>query len=191
MTREELRASLITMRLSQTDFATLVGVTTRAVSLWMSGERPVPGPAVAYLRVFAAAPGGVRLAELERLKRRTTEMREGMYALGYSSHGPFGDGIGFGSAVFEGGRVYGADPFGAKYDGDYAFNPETGLVDVRVKIGFAPNAPAVFGVSHPYEWAVDVVATIDPRLDEGTTRFIPPVGSPVDVTYRFLRGIPT
>jgi transcriptional regulator with XRE-family HTH domain len=191
MDREELRVSLGNMRLSQTDFSALLGVTTRAVSLWMSGERPVPGPATAYLRLYAAAPEGVRIAELERLDRRTTEMREGMYALGYESHNEAGMvGAGFGTAVFEGGRVYGADPFGAKYDGEYAFNPASGMVDVRLKIAFPANSPAVFGVSYPHEWAVDVTATIDPLLDEGTTHFTPPVGTPVNVGYRFLRSLP-
>ncbi len=112
-------------------------------------------------------------------------MREGIYAIDYQSNG----GQGSGMMVMENGRVYGADPFGGKYDGDYTYESATGLAELRLKITFAPNAPAVFGVSHPFEWSIDVTTSIDPRLAAGRTKISTPF-APIDAQYRFLRPLP-
>lgn len=53
--------------LSQVDFARLIEVTPRAVSLWMVGERAVPGPVKAYARLLLTAPLSARQIELARL----------------------------------------------------------------------------------------------------------------------------
>lgn len=113
-------------------------------------------------------------------------MRDGMYGVEYASV----SGAGLGVVVLDSGRVFGADPFGGKYDGDYTYNEKTGMAELRIKLTFAPNAPAVFGISHPYEWAIDVTAELDPRVDHGTTRITTPVGPSIDAKYRYLRALP-
>lgn len=64
------------------------------------------------------------------------------------------------------------------------------MAELQLKLTFAPNAPAVFGISHPYEWAIDVTAQFDPRVDHGTTRITTPVGPHIYANYRYLRALP-
>ena len=85
MSRAELRDILTSLELTQADLAALVGLTPRAVSSWMSGEREVPGPVEAYLGLLGAAPQSVRQEELKRLKRKENKMREGIYSVAYGS----------------------------------------------------------------------------------------------------------
>lgn len=51
-----LRDALYDHGLSQVEFARMVGVTPRAVAMWLAGQRKVPGPVKAYLRLFGAVP---------------------------------------------------------------------------------------------------------------------------------------
>jgi hypothetical protein len=109
-----------------------------------------------------------------------------MYGVEYTSVA----GAGIGVVVLDSGRVLGADSFGGKYDGDYIYNEKTGMAELRLKLTFAPNAPAVFGISHPYEWSIDVTAELDPRVDSGTTRIATPVWPHIDGRYRYMRALP-
>jgi transcriptional regulator with XRE-family HTH domain len=186
MTSTELKTILGALDLNQIDFARLIGVTPRAVSLWMTGDRSVSGPAVAYARLLNSLPASLRQVELARLKERKTAMRDGLYALEFKSV----DGAGTGILILENGRAYGADPWGCKYDGDFTADEATGVADLRLKLTFAPNAPAVFGVSHPYEWSIDVTAKLDTRRDTGRLRVNTPIGEPIDVKYQFMRALP-
>ena len=186
MTSDELRTILDEITISQAEFARLINVTPRAVSLWMVGDRAISGAAEAYARLLHSLSPSLRQIELARLKERKTAMREGMYGVHYTS----GAGVGAGVLIMENGRAYGADPWGGKYDGDYVYNELTGLADLRLKLTFAPNAPAVFGVSHPYEWAIDVTTSLDPRQDSGRLRIATPVGPAIDVGYKYMRGLP-
>lgn len=113
-------------------------------------------------------------------------MRDGMYGVQFTSV----SGAGIGVVILDSGRVFGADPFGGKYDGEYIYDEKTGMADLRLKLTFAPNAPAVFGISHPYEWAIDVTAKLDPRVDSGTTRIVTPIGPFIDARYQFMRALP-
>lgn len=51
--------------LSPTDFSKLVGVTPRAVSLWLNGQREIPGPVYAYVRLLLSLPPHLRRREIE------------------------------------------------------------------------------------------------------------------------------
>lgn len=113
-------------------------------------------------------------------------MREGMYAVEYQSIAGSGAGV----LILENGRAYGADPWGGKYDGEYTYNETARLADLKLKLTFAPNAPAVFGVSHPYEWAIDVTTRLDPHKDQGHLRIATPIGPHIEVGYRYLRSMP-
>ncbi|MDQ0473775.1 helix-turn-helix domain-containing protein [Labrys wisconsinensis] len=186
MTGDELKAILDAAGLSQADFARLLGVTSRAVNLWMVGDRAIPGPAEAYLRLLGALPPNLRQAELARLRERKPPMREGMYGIEFQS----GSGAGIGVLVLENGRAYGVDAGGVKYDGGYVYDDKTGFAELSLKLTFAPNTPAVFGIRHPYEWAIDVSTRLDPRQERGRLRLATPIGPTVDVQYRYLRSLP-
>jgi hypothetical protein len=186
MVADDLKNILLKLDLSQADFARLIGVTSRAVTLWMVGDRRIPGPVEAYAQLLVSVPLSVRQTELKRLIIRKTNMRDGMYGVEYQSI----SGAGTGVLVLDNGRAFGADPFGGKYDGEYLYDENTGLAELSLKLTFAPNTPAVFGICHPYEWSIDVTAKINPSLDEGMTRIATPVGPNIDAQYRFMRSLP-
>ena len=53
MTPATLSATLQRLGLSQAEAARLLGVTPGAVTRWVRGNRPVPGPVVRLLRLMA------------------------------------------------------------------------------------------------------------------------------------------
>ena len=184
----ELKEILYKLGINQSDFARLLGVTPRAVALWVTDERSVPGPAESYLRLFEVLPPNLRQAELARLKQKgKNPMRDGIFRITFQS--PKG-GAGLGMLVFENGRVYGSDSEGVRYDGGYIHHEETGLADVNLKITFPPNVQAVFGVCNPYEWAFDVSTSIDTRKDKGALKVKTSIGEHIDADYVFLRSLP-
>src|ERR1700751_761213 len=122
MTGNDLKAILIELGISQADFARLIGVTPRAVTLWMADERAIPGPADAYLRLLGLLPPNLRQVELSRLKQKGTGMRDGMFGITFQGQ----QGAGMGVLIFDNGRVYGTDTEGVRYDGEYIFNELSG-----------------------------------------------------------------
>lgn len=186
MISEELRTLLGALTLSQADFGRLIGVTPRAVNLWMADERAIPGPAAAYARLLSVLPPNLRQVELGRLKQRGTDMRDGMFGITYQGQ----VGAGMAVLIFEAGRVYGSDAMKGRYDGGYVFNEATGLVDVTVKVTFPPNVPSVFGISNPFEWAIDVMAAFDPKQDIGQIEARTSLGQPLRAQFAYLRPLP-
>jgi hypothetical protein len=186
MTGDNLKTILTELGIPQADFARLIGVTARAVTLWASGERPIPGPVEGYLRLFRLLPPNLRQVELNRLKQKGTAMRDGMFGISFQGQ----QGAGMGVLVFDNGRVYGTDTEGVRYDGEYIFNEGTGLADVKVKITFPPNVKAVFGISNPYEWAFDVTTTFNPKQNSGPLAVKTSLGQPINAQYQFLRNLP-
>lgn len=186
MTPAELRAFLTEMHLSQADFARLVDVTPRAVTLWMSGERAISGPAAAYIRVFRLLPLNHRHVELSRLIEHSAGMRDGWFAISFQ--GPQGAGMCI--LVLDGGRVYGTDKQGVRYDGEYVFDEKTGNAHVRVKVTFPPNVASVVGISNPYEWTLEASTTFDPIIKSGPLAVQTSMG-PLKAEYVYLRTPPT
>jgi hypothetical protein len=186
MKSEELKTALAGISLSQADFARLIGVTPRAVALWVSEGRAIPGPAEAYMRLFQSIPASLRQVELGRLKDRGTPMRDGMYGISFQGRQSAGMGV----LVFDAGRVYGTDTQGVKYDGEYVFNEDTDQADVKIKVTFPPNVVAVFGVSNPYEWAFDVTTSFDPKVNSGQLNIKTSIGQPLNAQYVYLRALP-
>jgi hypothetical protein len=186
MNSDELRLLLAELSLSQSDFSRLVEVTPRAIALWMSGGRGIPGPAAAYLRAFKLLPANLRQAELSRLKQRGTGMRDGMFGISYQGQHGTGECL----LVFDAGKVYGIDAERVRYDGEYVFDDRTGGVNARLKVTFPPNVISVFGISNPYEWALDVTTSFDPKVDAGQLVVTTSLGQPLNAQYRYLRALP-
>jgi hypothetical protein len=186
MSSEELEVVLAELGITQADFARLIGVTPRAIALWVADERSIPGPAEAYLRVLQLLPQNLRQVELNRLKQKGTTMRDGMYGISFQGQ----QGAGMGLLIFENGRVYGTDTQGVRYDGEYLYSESTGLADVKVKVTFPPNVRAVFGISNPYEWAFDVTTSFNPKQNSGPLTVRSSVGQPLNAQCVFLRTLP-
>lgn len=185
-----LRAVLAELGLTQADLARLIEVTPRAVGLWTADERQVPGPAEAYLRLFRLLPSNLRQVELNRLKERGSNMRDGMFKIIFQGQTGGQQVVGIGMLIFENGRVYGSDSEAVRYDGTYVYNEDSGLADVKIKVTFPPNVKAVFGISNPYEWAFDVTTTVDPRKDSGIVQVKTSLGKPITARFVFLRSLP-
>jgi hypothetical protein len=186
MTSDELEAALAELGITQADFARLIGVTSRAITLWVAEQRSIPGPAEAYLRVLQLLPQNLRQVELNRLKQKGTGMRDGMYGISFQGQ----QGVGMGVLIFENGRVYGTDTQGVRYDGEYLYGESTGLADVKIKVTFPPNVRAVFGISNPYEWAFDVTTSFNPKQNSGPLTVKSSVGQPINAQFVFLRTLP-
>ena len=186
MTRHELKATLGQLDISQVDLARLVDMTPRAVNLWMTGTRSIPGPVKAYVQLLASLPIGMRQAELAKLTEETKTMKDGMYLIEYVGQ----TGAGHCTLVFDGGRIYGADVAGGKYDGGYQFNESTCLVDVKVRVQMPANQPSVIGITQPFEWILDVATEMDPEKDCAQINVQTNLGRPIVATYRFVRSLP-
>jgi hypothetical protein len=186
MTSDELKISLRELGVSQADFARLIGVTTRAVTLWLANDRSIPGPVEGYLRLMLMLPQNLRQIELNRLKAKGTTMRDGMYGISFQGR----EGAGMGVLIFDTGKVFGTDTEGVKYDGEYVYNEGTGQVAVKVKITFPPNVRAVFGVSNPYEWAFDITTSFDPKNNNGQLAVQTSLGQAINAQYVYLRSLP-
>ena len=186
MRASELKEILAEVGITQADFAQLIGITARAVSLWATEQRPIPGPTDAYLRVLRSLPANLRQVELNRLKQKGTNMRDGIYRISFQGQQSQGTGM----LIFDSGRIYGADEGGVKYDGEYIFNETSGQADVKIKVTFPPNVKSVFGVSNPYEWAFDVTTTLDPHCDSGSLAVKTSIGRPIKAHFAFLRSLP-
>lgn len=76
MTGVELSEALVGIGLSQVQFARLLTVTPRAVQLWISDQRHVPGPVGAYLRLFRTLPPERRQEELARVSQLVASIGE-------------------------------------------------------------------------------------------------------------------
>jgi hypothetical protein len=186
MTGSDLKAILAELELAQAGFARLLGITPRAIALWIADERTIPGPAEAYLRLFRLLTPNLRQVELNRLKRKGTAMRDGMFGITFEGQ----QGSGMGMLIFESGRVYGTDTEGVRYDGEYLFNESSGLAEVKIKVTFPPNVRSVFGTANPYEWAFDVTTQFNPKQDSGPLAVRTSIGQPVSARFVFLRSLP-
>jgi hypothetical protein len=112
-----LKLILDRLGLKQSEFAKLLGVSPRTVSLWATGEVNLPGPVQAYVRMLQVAHPSVRSAEFKRLTGAHPVIDEGLYRLMY---GP--DGCGEAVAFVRQGRVVGSDRSGARFEGTYQFD---------------------------------------------------------------------
>lgn len=184
MDSTQLKSRLADLRLSQADLARLVGVTSRAVALWVGNDRPIPGPVIAYLRALALLPPNLLQIELSQLKGGF--MRDGMYRIRFQSRTDGGDGV----LVFDGGRVWGTDTGNARYDGEYVINQSTGKADMRLKVTFPANGMSVFGITNPYEWSIDVTTTLDPQRVQGELMVQTSLHQPLRAQYEFMRPLP-
>jgi len=186
MTNDELKICLAALGISQVELSRLIGVTARAVSLWMTGDRAIPGPAQAYVRLLQTLPMSLRQIELNRLKERTMNVRDGIYDVRFMSTHDAGHGV----FIMDGGRVYGGDVNGCEYNGDYTFNEVTGCTDIAIKLTFEPHSESVFGMSNPYEWSIDATTSMVPEQKKGRIKVVTSMGNEIFAEYNYMRSLP-
>jgi hypothetical protein len=185
MTDDELRSALSDLGITQQDFSRLAGVTSRAVSLWVTDERQIPGPAEAYLRLLLSLPKTAQLKELARLSKKDQQMYEGMYLINYQGQ----TGGGYAVLILSGGIAFGSDTQ-VRYDGTYepnAVNPK--LLDLNLNCTVPAGVGLVQGVPpQPADYWFPLKLTFPPR--EAKKLGVKTPYGEVAVEIRFLREVP-
>jgi hypothetical protein len=185
MNNGDLPGTLTDLGLSKVEFARLAGVTPRAVNLWISGEREIPGPVRAYLRLFASLPKAAQAQELASLRNEDPKIFEGMYSIAF--RGREGEGVGI--LVLMGGRIFGSDG-SVSYDGRYEPNSKRpGFIEASLRLTVPPGVSLVVGRRpQPAAYWFDLRASIAVRAPT-SLKVDTPYGT-VHVTVDYLRDIP-
>jgi hypothetical protein len=182
----EFRKNLEILGLNQVEFARLVGVTARSISLWVSQEIDVPSPVAAYLNLLVSLPKAIQEKELSRLKQESNNMYEGMYRVMFEGQ----DGEGFGMVTLSRGALCGIDVGGVQYDGTYEPSAnKPGYIDTKFKLSVPPGVSLVQGVPpQPMPYSFDLNCSFAAR---GITPLSveTPFG-PVQAKVEFMRAIP-
>jgi hypothetical protein len=188
MNSTALKNVIAELRLSQPEFARLVGVSVGAVAQWLSEARSIPGPVEAFVGLFMRLPINLREFELSQLKKGANTMRNGMYLIHFT--GSTGDG--YATLTFHDGIVYGFDTGGARYDGTCTIMGDNGVVDIQVKVTMPANTRSVVGnVSHPFEWTLPVQAQMNVNQDQGVILVKTALGPNVNAQFTRMRDLPT
>jgi len=162
----------------------LIGVTTRAISLWVAHERGIPGPVAAYLRLLSSLPKALQEKELTRIRKTDPSMYEGMYQCVFQG----ASGPGLGVFVLSRGTVFGSDG-AVQYDGVYKPSARPGYVDLALHLSVPPGVALVQGVPpQPMSYSFDVNCSFPIRGTELLTVQTP--YGPVLAEVKFLRTVP-
>lgn len=180
----QLTEALVALGLEKRGFARLVGVTPRAVDLWCAGNREIPGPVVAYLRLLQSLPRALQAAELAKLEG-TVMNYDGLYFIEYV--GSAGDGNV--TLVFMDGIVFGHDG-GVYYDGTYEPVADAqGHMDLRLNLTVPRGVALVQGIPpQPAEYNFNINVRV-PARGKAPLRIETPYG-PVAFSISFLRALP-
>jgi transcriptional regulator with XRE-family HTH domain len=187
-----LKRVLDRLGLKQSEFAKLLDVSPRTVSLWATGEVALPGPVRAYLRLLQRAELSARSAELARLSLPRSVFEDGLYSLTYgTSGGDHGktdrtDGV----ALLRSGRIVGSDAGGGKFEGTYQFDSTRQTNHFHVWLRVPPAGELVTGLDADETGAmVEVVADLD-RADPVASTVVHIGGRPVGLTLAYLGPLP-
>ena len=184
----DLKNVINELRLSQSEFAQMLGVSVGAVSQWLSETRGIPGPVEAFVGLFMRLSPAVREAEILHLKKGKAAMRNGMYLIHFVGSA----GQGHATLTLVDGLAYGFDEAGALYDGTVTMAPEgNGVSIVDVKVRMPPNVPSVIGgVTQPFEWVLPVKAKLNLQLDSGYATVETGLGPSITVQFTRVRDLP-
>lgn len=141
MTGNELKAILDRFRIRQVDLARLLDVTPRTVSVWATGDGPVPGVVEAYLRVLQLLSPEALAIEISMLERSERMLDDGLYLIRFGGTDDLGQGV----LAFAGGRISGVDIGGAQYEGVYGLDVKSGLNRAEVTLIVPPSGALVTG----------------------------------------------
>ncbi len=184
MTGSDLEKVIHSFGLSNSEFARLAMVSPRAVQLWLNGEREIPGPVVAFVRLFLLIPEAMRAAEIAMLRNEEAGMFGGFFLMNIVGK----DGDGAGMLIFDRGAICGADEGGVLYDGYYKPGRDPKTLDVELTVTVPPGTTLVTGVGpQTAQYSFDIACTI-PAMGESKFPVVTPFG-PVAVYFRRLRDL--
>lgn len=176
--------------LKQSEFAQLIDVSLRTVSLWASGDRPLPGPVQGYLRLLALLPSEVRAREFQRLEGRNNMLDDGVYSLDYRGESNGESAVGDALAVLRNGRILGSDRLGGTFTGSYDFDAETDANTLHVRLAVPPGGTLVNGFSAgPNGASIEIVGKFDRAAPVSKTS-IEIGGKPVEVQLTYIGPLP-
>lgn len=185
MNQNELKNAMSALGLSAASLSKLLDVTPRAISMWLTGERSIPGPAEAYINLFSKLSPSQQELEIQKSEVEKLTMKDGLYQLEFA--GP--NGAGYGVLIFDNGRVYGSDVGLGKWDGSYKMNPITKRAEIELTVQMPAGSESVLGPAQPFRWNVDVRATMDPSVDVGYIDAQTNLG-PAKAKYIYMRSLP-
>ena len=187
-----LKDMLERLGLKQAEFARLIDMSPRSVSLWATGESPLPGPVAAYLRVLQLLPADLRSEELRRVQGRSKMIDEGLYNLEYRSADACGGDSDCGSAlaVLRNGKILGSDRWGAVFMGSYEFDPVSETNAVHLRLHVPPQGQLIKGYSAGPEGAILEISGQFERAAPVARTVAHVAGQPLEVTMTFLGALP-
>lgn len=110
-------------------------------------------------------------------------MNEGFYSVAYTGL----SGYGFGVVVLAAGTVVGADAAGGTYDGTYALNTLTGMIDLDVTISAPAGMPLV---PLPAPLKLPIKTTLPRDLGAQHPVLVETLMGPVNVIFKRIRDFP-
>ncbi|MDX2290376.1 MAG: hypothetical protein NW217_16345 [Hyphomicrobiaceae bacterium] len=183
-----LRDALDRLGLKQADFARLIEVSPRTVSLWATGESALPGPVAAYLRVLVLLPTERLAGELARIKGRKKMFDEGLYSLSYGAQGL--EDRDSALAVLRNGKILGSDRLGGVFSGSYEFDESAEVNRMHVRLQVPPCGTLVTGYAvGPQGAVIDIVGAFERAAPVARTT-VDVLGAPVDVQLTYLGALP-
>ena len=189
-----LKDLLERLGLKQSEFARLIEMSPRTVSLWATGESPLPGPVAAYLRVLQLLPTETRAEEFRRVQGRSKMIDEGLYNVEYRSPEQFGLGptaaSGSALAVLRNGKILGSDRWGAVFMGSYEFDPVSETNAVHLRLHIPPEGELITGFAAGPEGAIIEVAGQFDRAAPVSRAVADIAGQPLEVTMTYLGALP-
>jgi transcriptional regulator with XRE-family HTH domain len=190
MSGQSLKDVLQRLGIRQAELARLLDVSPRTVSLWATGDAPLPGPVAAYLRVLQLSGPTAVSEEIQRLEGRTKMLDEGIYGLAYKGeylgHHDGGDAL----AVLRNGKILGSDRWGGVFAGSYEYDAVGEINKVHVRIEVPPEGMLVTGFSAGATGAtLDIVAAFERASPLSSTR-VEIAGRPIDLELTYLGPLP-
>jgi len=190
MTSTTLKDTLNRLGLKQAELAQLLGVSSRTVSLWATGEQALPEPVAGYLRLLERASGDTRETEFRRLAERASRFDEGIYRVSYRGTARGEQESDTAVAVMRSGRIVGADRHGAVFRGSYDFNPALGTNNVHLRLEIPSGAMLVNGISGGTKGMVIDITAGFKRATPTAKTVVNVAGAPIEIELAYIGPLP-
>ncbi len=185
MNGNQLRAKISGWNLSQTEFAQWLQVSPGAVTQWLAETRAIPGPVVAFIKLFESLPSSLQNLQLSQVKGHSD--MEGMYVIEFAGSA----GVGGATLTFKDGKVYGFDLGGGIYDGHYRAGAQPGTTEVEVVVKMPAGSPSVIrGIVQPFDWTVIAKATLPNNVTSAHIQVQTNMGETLAAKFTRMRGLP-